>query len=104
MTKSILDQYTTHALNSQRKEYILPDELEKHEKANVKYFELGVKVLEVAQNAEKIYQKGSVEEKRQLLGLVFSNLSMKGELVRTELKNPFSLVAERVKSHSISRG
>lgn len=28
---------------------------------------------------------------------------MKGELVRTELKNPFSLVAERVKSNTISR-
>ena len=48
--------------------------IKKHSNAQTKYFELGMSILELSQKAKEIYQKATIEEKRTLLTLVFSNL------------------------------
>jgi site-specific DNA recombinase len=57
--------------------------LEKHEKSNINYFELGSKLLEVSKQAKNIYLKKKLEEKRQLLNLVFSNLTLKDGILKS---------------------
>jgi len=76
---------------------------EQHEKANVNYFELGSKLLDVSKNAKNIYQRRSDDEKRQLMALIFSNLTLKNKILSKTYSKPFAIVAERVKSLTWSR-
>ena len=69
---------------------------------NVNYFELGSKLLEVSKNAKNIYQRRSDDEKRQLMALVFSNLTLKNKILGKIYSKPFAIVAERVKSNNMS--
>lgn len=75
---------------------------EQHEKANVNYFELGSKLLEVSKNAKNIYNRRSDDEKRQLMSLIFSNLTLKNKILSKTYSKPFAIVAERVKSNNMS--
>lgn len=73
------------------------ESIRQHGTGQTKYFELGINILELAQRAKEIYLKRSVEEKRQLLGLVFSNLSLKDGNTSSVYHPAFQLIAERVK-------
>ena len=75
---------------------------EQHEKSNINYLELGSKLLEVSNNAKNIYTKRSDDEKRQLMNLVFSNLTLKNKILSKTYSKPFAIVAERVKSNNLS--
>jgi len=41
--------------------------IKRHERANLKYYELGLNLYELSQRAKEIYLKASLEEKRQLI-------------------------------------
>lgn len=87
-----LAQYT-------REKDAIRDALRRHDSADASYFELGSAILDLALNARKIYQEqASVEEKRQLLSLVFSNLTLDGEKVLAVPQKPFAVIAERSKN------
>ena len=75
---------------------------EQHEKTNINYFELGSKLLEVSKNAKNIYKRRSDDEKRQLMALIFSNLTLKNKILSKTYSKPFAIVAERVKSNNMS--
>ena len=63
------------------------------------YFELGLKIFELSQKARQIYEEmATAEEKRSLLGFVFSNLYLKDKKLVPAYKNAFQLVAERAKN------
>ena len=75
---------------------------EQHEKSNINYLELGSKLLEVSNNAKNIYEKRSDDEKRQLMNLIFSNLTLKNKILSKTYSKPFAIVAERVRSNNLS--
>jgi len=75
------------------------DAIQHHKEANVSYFELGSKIFELSQKARQIYEEmATAEEKRSLLGFVFSNLYLKDKKLVPVYKNAFQLVAERAKN------
>ena len=80
------------------------DSIKRHETGRAKYFELGMNILELAQRAKEIYLKRSVEEKRQLLKLVFSNLVLKDGNLRPGWHPAFRLIAEKAKTDEQRRG
>ena len=61
-------------------------------------------ILELAQRAKEIYISRSVDEKRQLLKLVFSNLVLKDGNLRPDLHPAFRLIAEKAKTDEQRRG
>lgn len=72
---------------------------QKHMKANVNYLKLGINIFELAQKGREIYEKLlTLEEKRELLHFVFSNLKLKDEKIVPTFHNGFEIVAERAKS------
>lgn len=79
------------------------ESIRQHDTSQTKYFELGMNILELAQRAKEIYLKRSVEEKRQLLSLVFSNLSLKDGNASSVYHPAFQLIAERVKTSQLLR-
>jgi DNA invertase Pin-like site-specific DNA recombinase len=81
---------------SEEKEIVLQG-IQKHSQASDKYFELGINIYELSQQAKEIYQKAIQEEKRQLISLVFNNLLLnKGELSFSYTK-PFEILSDAVK-------
>jgi site-specific DNA recombinase len=58
------------------------------------YVEEGVQILELARNAQRLFEQQKPREKRRLLNFVLSNCSWEdGEVVAT-FRQPFDLLAE----------
>ena len=58
------------------------------------YLEEGVRILELARNAQRLFKKQKSREKRRLLNFVVSNCSWKGGELTATLRQPFDLLAE----------
>ena len=80
----------------------IQDQRQKHQSSNLKYFELGANLLELANKGEKVYLKASPEKKRIMLNILFSNLSLEGENLLIIKQKPFGLIAQRAKNQNWS--
>jgi site-specific DNA recombinase len=69
-------------------------EIERRQTADQSYLKEGVRILELARNAQPLFQKQELREKRRLLNFLVSNCSWKGGELTTVLRQPFDLLAE----------
>ena len=68
-------------------------EIERHQTANKSYLDEGVQLLELARNAQRLFEKQEPREKRRLLNFVLSNCSWKDGEVAATFRQPFDLLA-----------
>ena len=69
-------------------------EIERHQQAEKSYMNEGIQLLELARNAQSLFERQDAREKRRLLNFVLSNCTWEdGEVVAT-FKQPFDLLAE----------
>ena len=69
-------------------------EIERHQAAEQSYMDEGVQLLELARNAQRLFEHQDAREKRRLLNFVLSNCTWDdGEVVAT-FRQPFDLLAE----------
>ena len=70
--------------------------LENMGESRQKYYEAGIAIHELATNAKEIYQseKATIEDKRMLLGYLFSNITMKDGIIKPEYTFAFEFLAE----------
>ena len=69
-------------------------EIERHQEAEQTYIDEGVQLLELARNAQRLFERQDAREKRRLLNFVLSNCTWDdGEVVAT-FRQPFDLLAE----------
>ena len=69
-------------------------EIERHTAADQSYLEEGVRVLELARNAQRLFDKQEPREKRRLLNFVVSNCSWRDGELSVSLRQPFDLLAD----------
>jgi site-specific DNA recombinase len=69
-------------------------EIERHRAADQSYLEEGIRLLELARNAQRLFEKQEPREKRRLLNFVVSNCTWKGGQLVANLRQPFDLLAE----------
>ena len=69
-------------------------EIESHEAAEQSYMDEGVQILELARNAQKLFEQQQPREKRRLLNFVLSNCSWEGGEVVATFRQPFDLLAQ----------
>jgi site-specific DNA recombinase len=69
-------------------------EIERHQGANKSYMDEGVRLLELARNAQRLFERQEPREKRRLLNFLVSNCSWKGGELKATLRQPFDLLAE----------
>jgi len=69
-------------------------EIERHQTADQSYLEEGVRILELARNAQRLFLKQEPREKRRLLNFLVSNCSWKGGELTAALRQPFDLLSE----------
>src|ERR1700716_1319518 len=69
-------------------------EVERHEAAEQSYMDEGVQILELARNAQRLFERQEPRQKRRLLNFVLSNCTWEDGEVVTTLRQPFDLLAE----------
>ncbi len=66
--------------------------IQTHQNANQNYIVEGVKLLELAQNAYRLFVRQDPAEKRRLLNFLVSNSYWANKSLQVELKKPFDLL------------
>ena len=51
-------------------------------------------VLDLAKNAKEIFMSSNLDEKRQLLNFVFTNLRLDHDKLLVEVREPFSMIVD----------
>ncbi|TIL73213.1 MAG: hypothetical protein E5Y70_17805 [Mesorhizobium sp.] len=68
-------------------------EIERHSEAQESYMEDGLRLLELAREASRLFAKQAANEKKRLLNLVLSNCEWDRGEVRANFRQPFDLLA-----------
>ena len=68
--------------------------IERLKVADQSYLEDGVRILELAKNAQRLFERHEPREKRRLLDFVLSNSAWKGGELCPTLRQPFDMIAE----------
>jgi hypothetical protein len=68
--------------------------LEQHHKGNEQFKIALSSLITLASHAYDLFESSTIDEKRQLLGYVFSNLELEGATLRFSLRKPFNLFAD----------
>ncbi len=68
-------------------------DIERHQGADQSYLEDGVRLIELAQNAQRLFEKQDSREKRRLLNYLVSNSSWRDGKLTVILRQPFDLIA-----------
>jgi site-specific DNA recombinase len=69
-------------------------EIDRHQEADKSYMDEGVQILELARNAQRLFEQQEPRQKRRLLNFVLSNCAWEdGEVIAT-FRQPFVLLAE----------
>ncbi|MFM1815668.1 MAG: hypothetical protein RLZ98_2363 [Pseudomonadota bacterium] len=69
-------------------------QIERLETADQSYLEDGVRILELAHNAQRLFAQQEPREKRRLLNFVVSNSSWKDRQLHATFQQPFDMIAE----------
>ncbi|HUS54219.1 MAG TPA: hypothetical protein VMY41_09475 [Thermohalobaculum sp.] len=69
-------------------------EIKRHQEAEQSYMDEGVQLLELARNAQRLFERQDAREKRRLLNFVLSNCTWQGGKVVATFRQPFDLLAE----------
>lgn len=73
----------------------LDEKIIRYTKADIDYYRLGVNTLELAKNASLFYKKAKPEEKRELLGFLLSDSTLKDGKPSLHYKKPFNQIYQR---------
>ena len=69
-------------------------EIARHESAEQSYMDEGIQILELARNAQKLFERQEPREKRRLLNFLPSNSSWENGEVVAAFRQPFDLLAQ----------
>lgn len=69
-------------------------DIERHQGVDRSYLEDGVRLIELAQNAQRLFEKQDSREKRRLLNFLVSNSSWQDGELTVQLRQPFDLISE----------
>ncbi len=64
-----------------------------HKNANRDYIEEGIRLLELAQSADELFESGAPERKREMVDLVLSNCQWRDGKLTGEYRQPFDSIA-----------
>ena len=70
------------------------EEMKRHEKADRNFYVTANMVLNLAARAREIFESSEVEEKRQLLNLVFQNLQLRDLSLSVQVYEPFKMMMD----------
>jgi len=73
-------------------------EIRRHQQADQSYLDGGVRLVELAQNARRLFERQQPREKRRLLNLVLSNCSWEDGEITAAFRRPFDMLAKAARA------
>tara|TARA_Y100000031_G_C7897216_1_gene237865 strand:+ start:209 stop:529 length:321 start_codon:yes stop_codon:yes gene_type:complete len=73
------------------------EQLERHHEGDEQFRIAVTTLVSLASKAADIFDRSTTEEKRQLIGYLFSNLELKGSKLQYTLRTPFNLFTDLAK-------
>ncbi len=96
LDKSITgDEYDKKARELKERHLELKMRIEQHQKGEGEYRTTLESLISVASRAADIFERSKIDQKRQLIAFVFSNLKLKGKKLEFSLRSPFDLMVDR---------
>jgi hypothetical protein len=72
--------------------------IEQHQKGEGDFRTTLESLISVASRAAELFERSKTEQKRQLVGFVFSNLRLRGKKLEYSLRSPFDLMVNRART------
>ncbi len=89
------NEYDKKATELKERQVELSMRIEQHQKGEGEYRTTLESLISVASRAAAIFERSKIEQKRQLMAFVFSNLALKGKKLEFALRSPFDLMVNR---------
>ena len=89
------DEYDKKARELKERYLELAMRIEQHQKGESVYRTTLESLISVASRAAAIFESSKIEQKRELIAFVFSNLRLKGKKQEVSLRSPFDLMVNR---------
>jgi len=83
------DEYDKKASELKQRQYGLNDKLKRIIEADENYSITLITLLNICSRAPELFESSKVEQKRQLINFLLSNLKLRGKNLEFELKKPF---------------
>ncbi len=71
-------------------------QIQAHHVADHRYYDDGLKLLELASKAHELYSKQPVEQKHRFLRILLSNCTLQDGTLRPTYKKPFDILARGI--------
>lgn len=91
ITKDAYDRKRTQLSNRQVE---INEQLERHHSGNEQFKIALSSLISLASNIVELFDRSNTDEKRQLIGYMFSNLELEDSKLRYTLRKPFNLFAD----------
>ena len=93
LEKSITqDEYDEKVYELKQRQYELTDRLNRITKADEDYSITLISLLNICSRAPELFESSKVEQKRQLINFLLSNLKLRGKKLEFVLKKPFDVL------------
>ena len=96
LDKSITqDEYDKKAHELKQRQTEIALRIEQHQKGEGDFRTTLESLISLASRAAELFERSKTEQKRQLVGFVFSNLRLRGKKLEYSLRSPFDLMINR---------
>jgi len=93
LDKSITqDEYDKKAIELKQRQYELTERLRRIIEADENYSITLISLLNICSKAPELFESSKVEQKRQLINFLLSNLKLKGKKLEFTVKKPFDVL------------
>jgi hypothetical protein len=86
------DEYDKKASDLKQRQYELNDKLKRVIVADESYSITLITLLNICSRAPELFESSKVEQKRQLINFLLSNLKLRGKKLEFEIKKPFDVL------------
>ena len=87
------DEYNKKATELRQKQYELTSNLNSLNLSEEEYSLTLIKLIDISSRAYELFESSKVEQKRQLINFLLSNLKLRGKKLEFKLKKPFDVLA-----------
>jgi DNA invertase Pin-like site-specific DNA recombinase len=96
LDKSITqDEYDRKARELKDRQVEIATRIEQHQEGEGRFVTTLESLISVASRAAELFERSEIEQKRQLIAFVFSNLRLRGKKLEYSLRSPFDLMVGR---------
>ena len=89
------DEYDKKARELKERQVEIGLRVEQHQQGEGEYRMTLESLISLASRAAEIFERSKIEQRRQLIAFVFSNLQLRGKKLEYSMRSPFDLMVNR---------